>query len=86
MNLKKIVILKNVLDILTDNEMKATRGGYGTEPWPGPKSGTCGTGGGGDHFCCISMEKALEIFTDRGFASWCCDLCPTTDYCGQWTC
>ena len=27
MNLKKIVILKNVLDILTENEMKATRGG-----------------------------------------------------------
>jgi hypothetical protein len=28
MNLKKIMILRDVVDILTNNEMKATRGGY----------------------------------------------------------
>jgi hypothetical protein len=29
MNLKKVMILRDVVDILSDNEMKATRGGYG---------------------------------------------------------
>ena len=85
MKLKKINV-RNFIETLTDNELKNVVGGYGTEPWPGTVSGTCGTGGGGDSYCCISREKALEIFVKEGFANWCCDHCSTTDYCGHWTC
>ena len=64
MNLKKIVILKNVLDILTDNEMKSTLAGYGSNSnycYPGQYLYFCTDirGGGGPGYACgISADSA----------------------------
>ena len=75
MNLKKVMILRDVVDILTDNEMKITRGGYGYYS----SSAT-------DYYVCKSGECVADAFctTDAQCAGWygAGSTCSCTQYKG----
>ena len=70
MNLKKIVILKNVVDILTENEMKATRGGYGISKcgWRGCNVTPCLIDWDGD---CDCSTFNRDYCAQNASISWC---------------
>ena len=70
MNLKKIVILKNVLDILTDYEMKSTIAGYGGNYcYPGESMYYCrdinGLGGPGNACGTDGIIVGLQVTWDQ---------------------
>ena len=82
MNQKKIFILKDVLDILTDSELKNVVGGYssgnGTCCWHSTSSCECGV----SRFIAIGMAgcQDRENGTNCNGGGWCCDNCATSTW------
>ena len=66
-------------NILSKRQMQHVRGGGGTCGYVGPV-----VNGSRTVMCNISKEEALFWVGESGnVASWCCDSCGTTWYCGE---
>ena len=83
MNRKKIFILRDVLDILTDNELKNVVGGYVSDDGTNTSLGTCCAKYSDGCICRISRSTAWSYAKcdDRGencTYNWCCDSCGST--------
>ncbi len=77
--LNKMVLKK--ANIMSASEMKYITGGNGT--------GTCGSNpsdGRLGPICCVPYDTAIGYLIQNGWGSWCCDSCPTTEYCGDQNC
>ena len=69
----------NGVEILTDNELKSTRGGYG--PYP-VGIGTCAYWDGSNCETGLSAGVAEALAKVYG-GNWCCDNCSTATWIGQ---
>ena len=88
------ISMKSMSDFLTDDEMKATRGGYGNDVTYADVSGTCCVKYSSRCVCGFNKSTVISIAGCKNSDgtncdnNWCCDSCGSTQTgwpSGCWT-